>query len=302
MQATPPSDLEEALKDAHLRYISDSNPGITRKKYGEDFIYLDPQGHKVITDNTLHRINNLVIPPAWEQVWISPSPSSYLQATGIDAKGRKQYLYHPDWIATCQENKFSKMVFFGTVLPELRAKVASDIRIPRLERAKILGTVVWLLEHTFIRVGNQEYVKANGSYGLTTLRRKHVNVQGAHIHFEFKGKSGVDHSVSLRHPTIAKILKSCIELPGYEIFQYIDEDGNRHVVDSQDVNDYLKSITGEDITAKDFRCYYIHPTVIDTYEKRLLIPHFDEILRKKRLKKRLTKEESAVLSLLKNYS
>lgn len=248
------NDLSAKLKKVNLRYVSDSNSGISRKKSGSEFKYFK-DGELIKANRTLNRIKGLTIPPAWRDVWISPLEEGYLQATGLDDKGRKQYIYHSDWNSLSQENKFDKMIFFGHILPKIRGKVKTDMIIKSLERSKILATVVWLLEHTFIRVGNEEYAKANRSYGLTTLHRKHVRVNGKNISFEFKGKSGVMHSVRISHPRIARILKDCFELPGYEIFQYVDDSGQRHLIDSADVNDYLQQISGEDISAKYFRTW-----------------------------------------------
>lgn len=247
--------LAKDLKKADLRYISDSVSGITRKRRGNSFQYFDTDGKIIKSEIVLGRIKELAIPPAWSDVWICPSPSGYLQATGFDEKKRKQYIYHADWIKLSQENKFNKMIFFGEILPLIREKVSRDMILEELERDRIIATVIWLLEHTFIRIGNDEYAEENKSYGLTTLRNRHVKVHGKKVKFEFRGKSGVQHSVSISHPRIAKIIKECIELPGYEIFQYLDDGGDRHTVDSSDVNNYLKALTGEDITAKDFRTW-----------------------------------------------
>lgn len=255
MRSQNDQELIKELKKADLRYISDSSGGFTRKKQGNKFIYFDNQGKRIQSPQIIERIDSLTIPPAWSDVWICPSPSGYLQAVGFDDKKRKQYIYHPDWTKISQENKFNKMVFFGEVLPEIRKKIARDMMLVELERNRIIATVIWLLEHTFIRVGNDEYVQENNSFGLTTLRNRHVKVRGKKIKFEFRGKSGVEHSVSISHPRIAKLIKECIELPGYEIFKYLDDGGERHTIDSADVNNYLKTLTGEDITAKDFRTW-----------------------------------------------
>ncbi len=331
-----------------LKYLTDSEPGIKRKRSGEGFRYFTPLGKEIKEKKVLERIKALVIPPAWDDVWICLIDNGYLQATGIDAKGRKQYIYHPDWVEVCQQNKFNKLTGFGEVLPTLRSKVSSDLA-SRISKNRILATVVWLLENTFIRVGNEEYARENKSFGLTTLRNRHVKIRGENIKFEFMGKSGVAHSVSVTHPTIAKIVKQCIELPGYQIFQYIDKDGTKHLVDSGEVNDYLKSITGENTTAKDFRTwggtvlsattlhqtgdyqteielkdnlglaikqvsgllrntpavcksYYIHPTVMKTYEEKILVPHFENHYQKGKKLNKLSKEEYALLTLLEKYN
>lgn len=253
MQIDP--TLAKDLKKADLRYISDASSGITRKKEGKSFKYFDTNGKIIKSEIILNRINELAIPPAWSDVWICPSPSGYLQAIGFDEKKRKQYIYHPDWTKISQENKFNQMIFFGEALPAIRKQIAKDILIEELERNRIIATVIWLLEHTLIRIGNDEYAENNNSFGLTTLRNRHVKVRGKKVKFEFRGKSGVQQSVSISHPRIAKLIKECIELPGYEIFQYLDDVGERHTVDSSDVNSYLKNLTGEDISAKDFRTW-----------------------------------------------
>ena len=247
--------LAKDLKKADLRYVSDNTKGITRKPHGENFVYFDTDDKKITSEQILQRIKHLAIPPAWKDVWICSSPSGYLQATGFDEKGRKQYVYHQDWIALSQQNKFNKMLSFAEVLPKIRDRVSRDMAEASLEKDKIIATVIWLLQHTLIRIGNEEYAQENNSFGLTTLRNRHVTIKGKEVTFEFRGKSGIEHTVSISHPKIAKIIKECIELPGYEIFQYVDDYGNRHSVDSQDVNEYLQNLTGEDITAKDFRTW-----------------------------------------------
>lgn len=248
------SDLIQTLKNAELRYIDCSIPGIRRKRVGAGFQYFDSEG-KIVNKNTLDRIKELKIPPGWKDVWVCPSVTGHLQATGFDNKERKQYIYHPRWRQACQENKFSKLPDFARSLPKIRQKVKKDLDGEELDKERILATVIWLLEHTFIRIGNEEYVKENNSYGLTTLKNEHVKVAGQRIKFEFKGKSGVYHSVSVSHPSVARVIKQCIELPGYEIFQYVDSAGFRHAIDSEHVNLYLKKVTGEDVTAKDFRTW-----------------------------------------------
>lgn len=247
--------LAKDLKKADLRYISDSTSGITRQRHNKSFKYFDTNRKIIKSEIILNRIRELAIPPSWSDVWICLSPSGYLQATGFDERKRKQYIYHSDWIKLSQENKFNKMISFGEVLPIIRKQIAKDMMLQELERERIIATVIWLLEHTLIRIGNDEYVAENNSFGLTTLRNRHVKVRGKNVKFEFRGKSSVQQSVSISHPRIAKLIKECIELPGYEIFQYLDGEGKRHTVDSSDVNSYLKSLTGEDISAKDFRTW-----------------------------------------------
>jgi len=203
----------------------------------------------------LERIRKLVIPPRWTSVWICPNPAGHLQVTARDARGRKQYRYHPRYRAVRDETKFSRMIAFSEILPRIRERVERDIALPELSRDKVLATVVWLLERTLIRVGNDEYARDNGSFGLTTLRRKHVTVSGYRLRFEFRGKSGVPHSVAVTDRRIARIVQRCQELPGQELFQYLDDEGRRQSVDAGDINEYLRRITDRQVTAKDFRTW-----------------------------------------------
>jgi DNA topoisomerase-1 len=249
------TDPVESAKAAGLRYVSDTKPGIKRKRQGKGFRYLNPDRSPMHDDEVMRRIKSLAIPPAWTNVWICPSPTGHLQATGRDARGRKQSRYHPRWREVRDETKYHRMMLFGSALPAIRQRVEQDLALPGLSREKVLAAIVRLLETTFIRVGNQEYAKENGSYGLTTLRNKHVEVKGATVTFDFKGKSGIEHSIDLRDRRLAAIIKRCQDLPGYELFQYIDPDGTRHSVDASDVNEYLRQITNEDFTAKDFRTW-----------------------------------------------
>lgn len=255
----PDSALLEVSKvearAAGLRYVSDQIPGIRRAGTAPDFYYLDTDGKRIQDAYILKRIAQLVLPPAWTDVWISPVANAHLQATGRDGRGRKQYRYHTQWRALREQTKFARMLAFGAALPLIRQQVDHDLTRPGLPREKLLATVVRLLEITLIRVGNEEYVKANHSYGLTTLRNRHVDINGTALTFSFRGKSGKDHHISLRDRRIASIVKRCKELPGAELFQYLDEHGQRHSIDSQDVNDYLRAITGDDFTAKDFRTW-----------------------------------------------
>ena len=243
------------IERKHLRYISEVSPGIRRFKRGDKFTYFDPNGVKIINPNTLERIENLRIPPAWEDVWICPNQHGHLQAFGFDSKGRKQYIYHPSWTEVCQESKFNHLLVFCDKLPKLRSKIKKDLNKRKLDKEKILATVVWLLENTFIRVGNKEYARDNRSYGLTTLRNKHVKIGKNKVILEFNGKSGIKHSVEITNPSMVKTIKKCIELPGYELFQYLDEDKRPRVIDSGEVNEYLQSIASEEISAKDFRTW-----------------------------------------------
>ena len=249
------TDPEESAKAAGLRYVSDDRPGIRRERVGEDFTYIGADGKPIHDAEKLKRIKALGIPPAWTDVWICANPRGHIQATGRDAKGRKQYRYHPRWREVRDETKYGRMIAFGQALPLLRARVEHDLKLPGLPREKVLATVVKLLETTLIRVGNQEYARTNKSFGLTTMRDRHVEIEGSTVHFEFKGKSGKKHSIDVRDRRLAQIVKRCRDIPGYELFQYIDENGQRQTIDSSDVNDYLREITGQDFTAKDFRTW-----------------------------------------------
>jgi DNA topoisomerase I len=248
-------DPVRSARSAGLRYVIDDQPGIRRQMGPLGFKYTRPDGRIIRNPSELKRIARLAVPPAWTDVWICTDPKGHLQATGRDARGRKQYRYHPDWRATRDETKYDRMPAFAAALPKIRARTASDLARPGLPREKVLATVVQLLEKSLIRVGNDEYARANRSFGLTTLRDRHVNVRGANVCFEFRGKSGVRHSVNVNDRRLARIVKNCRDLPGQELFQYLDEDGTRRKVDSGDVNAYLKEITGQDFTAKDFRTW-----------------------------------------------
>ena len=251
-----PSDEHiESAEAAGLRYVTDAAPGIRRKRHGRGFAYVGVDGVVIRDKAELQRIRKLVIPPRWNEVWICPNPSGHLQVTARDARGRKQYRYHPRYRAVRDETKFGRMVAFSEILPRIRERVERDIALPELSRDKVLATVVWLLERTLIRVGNDEYARDNGSFGLTTLRRRHVTVSGAKLRFEFRGKSGIAHSVAVTDRRIARIVQRCQEVPGQELFQYLDDAGRRQSVDAGDINDYLRRITGRQVTAKDFRTW-----------------------------------------------
>jgi DNA topoisomerase-1 len=253
--AAAPLEPEEAAKAAGLRYVDDSAPGFTRKKVGTGFGYRDADG-KIIRDlDVIKRIRSIGIPPAYTDVWICPDPRGHIQATGRDAKGRKQYRYHPRWSEIRDSTKYAHMLEFAHALPKIRARIDADMKRPGLLREKVLATVVNLLETTLIRVGNEDYVKENKSYGLTTLRNRHVDVDGKELRFEFKGKSGKLWKLKVENRRVAKVVKACQELPGQQLFQYLDEDKERQAVTSSDVNDYLREISGLDITAKDFRTW-----------------------------------------------
>ena len=261
-------DPVESSKLAGLRYVTDATPGITRKRRGKYFQYFDPEGKPIRDKDVLARIKSLAIPPAWTNVWICPRANGHLQATGRDAKGRKQSRYHPRWREVRDETKYERMRLFGEALPVIRERVEKDLALPGLPREKVLATIVRLLETTFIRVGNEEYAKENHSYGLTTMRTKHVDVDGSTVQFKFRGKSGKRHMIDINDRRLARIIKRCLDLPGYELFQYEDNDGSAHSIDSSDVNEYLRTITEQPFTAKDFRTWA--GTVLACLELRAL--------------------------------
>ncbi|MFB9862140.1 DNA topoisomerase IB [Rufibacter immobilis] len=257
-QLTPQAlyaDAAASAQQAGLRYFPDTKPGISRQQKGKEFIYLSAKGEPVTDEKVLDRINQLVIPPAWTNVWICPSANGHIQATGRDDKGRKQYVYHPQWQQARSLNKFGRMLAFGKALPGIRKQVEKDLRLKKLEKRKILAIVVELLDNSFIRIGNRAYAKSNKSYGLTTLRDRHVKVEGDHLRLEFVGKKGVKHEISIKDRRLARLVKQCQDIPGYDLFQYYDEDGNRQPIESGDVNEYLRSLSAEEFTAKDFRTW-----------------------------------------------
>jgi DNA topoisomerase-1 len=250
-----PADPVEVAEDAGLRYVSDEQRGYTRKRKGDDFEYFDADGKRIRDETRLLRIRRLAVPPAYTDVWICPLPNGHIQATGRDSRGRKQYRYHERWREVRDENKYDRMVVFGKALPKIRRRVHKDLGQRGLPRSKVLATVVQLLERTFIRIGNDEYAKQNKSFGLTTMRDHHVDVKGETLKFSFKGKSGVKHEVDVSDRRLAKIIRQLQDLPGQEVFQYVNGEGKVRDVTSQDVNDYLREITGEEFTAKDFRTW-----------------------------------------------
>lgn len=245
----------EAAEAAGLSYVSPDKPGLRRERSGDGFIYFKPNGARVEDEATLERVRKLAIPPAWTEVWICPKGNGHLQATGRDARGRKQYRYHADFRQVRESNKYEHMMEFARSLPALRAKVAEHMALRGLPREKVLATVVHLLETTLIRVGNDDYARDNKSYGLTTLRNKHVKVEGSELRFQFTGKSGKSWRLSTSDRRVARVVRACQELPGQELFAYLDDEGQARDVTSDDVNAYLREISGSDITAKDFRTW-----------------------------------------------
>ncbi|CCF83351.1 DNA topoisomerase IB [Nitrolancea hollandica] len=243
-----------AAREAGLRYVTDTMPGIRRERTGETFRYIGPDDKPVTDAAALRRIAALAVPPAWTDVWICASPRGHIQATGRDAKGRKVYRYHERWREVRSATKYHRMVAFGEALPLIRQRVDQDLARRGLPREKILATVVRLLETTHIRVGNEEYVRENGSFGLTTLRHQHIDISGSTLRFQFRGKSGKHHVVDVQNPRLARIVRRCQEIPGHELFQYL-EGKEHHTIESDDVNNYLRTISGQDFTAKDFRTW-----------------------------------------------
>jgi DNA topoisomerase I len=248
-------DPMEAAEEAGLRYVNDDQPGYTRKLKGDDFEYFDMEGKPIRDEQRLLRIKRLAIPPAYTDVWICPASNGHIQATGRDARGRKQYRYHERWRGVRDENKYERIVIFGQALPKIRRRVSKDLSLPGLPRNKVLATVVQLLERTFIRVGNEEYARENKSFGLTTMKDRHLDVKGSKLCFRFRGKSGIKHEVDIQDRRIAKIVSKVQDLPGQNLFQYVDDKGDVGDITSEDVNLYLCEITGEDFTAKDFRTW-----------------------------------------------
>lgn len=248
-------DLDQLLADAQLRYTSLEKPGYSRQRKGKSFVYFDTRGRRITDAALIEWMNSLAIPPAWEDVWISPKKNNHILAVGRDARGRKQYRYHPRWQAARGENKFGELAAFGKALPHLRETVDKHLRKPGMSFEKVLALVVYLLERTLIRVGNAEYMRQNKTFGLTTLKDKHVSVSGSTVSFQFVGKSHLKHEISLTDRRLARAVKACRDIPGYELFQYIDEDGKRRPVNSADVNAYLRDVTGQPFTAKVFRTW-----------------------------------------------
>jgi DNA topoisomerase-1 len=248
-------DPAESARAAGLHYTTDTRPGIVRRRNGRGFVYLAPTGKRVRDRRELERIRQLVIPPAWTDVWICPDPRGHLQATGRDARARKQHRYHARWREVRDETKYHRLIGFARALPGIRRRTAADLRKQGLKLEKVVAAVVQLLEKTLIRVGNDEYARQNRSFGLTTLRDGHVEVKGGRVRFAFRGKSGVEHEVDLDDRRLARVVRQCQDLPGYDLFQYLDESGERHTIGSSDVNEYLRRVTGHEFTSKDFRTW-----------------------------------------------
>jgi DNA topoisomerase I len=250
-----PNDSEASAEEAGLRYVTDTMPGIRRRRAGRGFTYIGPDGDRITDDDRIAWIRGLAIPPAWTDVWISPIRRGHLQATGRDARGRKQYRYHPRWREVRDGAKYGRLVDFARALPRIRRRTDRDLRRRGVPREKVLALVVRLLEATLIRVGNDEYARENRSYGLSTMRDRHVEIRGATLRFTFRGKGGKEHDIDVRDERLARIVRQVQELPGQTLFQYRDADGVRREVTSEDVNAYLREISGDDFTAKDFRTW-----------------------------------------------
>src|SRR5262245_54798162 len=251
----PAVSTAPVVRAASLRYVTDDGAGMTRRRIGKRFAYFDVGGRRVRNPEVIARLNALAIPPAYSNVWICPDPDGHIQATARDARGRKQYRYHPRWRAVRDATKFERMLAFGKALPRIRRQVEADLARPGMPREKVLATVVRLLDTTLLRVGNDEYARHNRSYGLTTLKNRHVSLSGSSVRFEFKGKSGITHRVTVNEPRIARIIRRCLDIPGHELFSYLDEAGAPHPIRSTDVNAYLQAASGADFTAKDYRTW-----------------------------------------------
>jgi DNA topoisomerase-1 len=253
--STIPDAARASAEEAALAYVSDDGPGIRRRRVGKSFTYLAPSGDRITDERKLDRIRKLAVPPAWTDVWIAPHANAHIQATGRDVRGRKQYRYHPDWSAVRDVAKYSGLVNFAEALPKLRSEVDTDLRRRGFPLERVVASIVWLLDNTMIRVGNAAYARDNKSFGLTTLRSRHVEVNGSRLRFAFKGKSGKEWKIGLVDRRMARTLRGIQELPGQDLFQYFDGDGQRRKVTSQDVNDYIRGVAGPDVTSKHFRTW-----------------------------------------------
>ena len=288
------NDPVAAAEDAGLRYVTDAMPGIRRRRAGKGFTYIGPGGERVTDEDRLAEIRALAIPPAWTDVWISPIRRGHIQATGRDARGRKQYRYHPKWRETRDEAKYGRMIEFARALPRIRRRTDRDLRRRGVPREKVLALVVRLLEATLIRVGNDEYARENRSYGLSTMRDRHVEVRGASLRFSFRGKGGKEHEIGVRDARLARLVRQVQELPGQTLFQYHDADGKRQEVTSDDVNAYLREVSGANFTAKDFR------TWAGTVAAAMALQEFSEIDDEAGRKKAIVQAVETVAELLGN--
>lgn len=296
MRTVAPAHLtpQAAARSAGLRYVNDSDPGITRQPSGKTFRYRDARGRIVSDSTTLARIQRLAIPPAWTEVWICPHDNGHIQAVGRDARGRKQYRYHPDWRAARDETKYERMIAFGQTLPKIRRRVARDLAWRGLGRKKVLAAIVRLLEATLVRVGNDEYARANGSFGLSTMQDKHATIEGGTVRFTFKGKSGRRHEIEVREARLARLVRQVQDLPGQELFQFVDDQGRVQDIKSDDVNAYLREIAGAEFSAKDFR------TWAGTVLAALALQRFEQFETKAQAKKNLVQAIEHVAARLGN--
>lgn len=291
--AIKPEPVQSA-RAVGLRYVTDEIPGFRRKKRGKSFDYLDEKGKPLKSPSHLTRIKSLVIPPAWTEVWICPYENGHLQATGRDARGRKQHRYHPRWREVRDETKYARMIAFARQLPKIRRRINQDLKLAGLPRNKVLATIVRLLEVSLIRVGNEEYARDNKSYGLTTMQDRHAEIKGHKVKFKFRGKSGKSHDIDIEDKHLAKTVRSCQELPGQDLFQYFDEGGKKQDVKSEDVNEYLREIAGEEFTAKDFR------TWAGTVLAAMALQEFERVSNQKQAKKNIVRAIEAVSERLGN--
>jgi DNA topoisomerase-1 len=303
---------QETLDETGLVYASDSNPGISRKKSGTSFTYFDKKGTKISDEKTLERIKKLVLPPAWTNVWIAEKKNAHLQATGMDAAGRKQYRYHNDWAKQRNETKYFRLLEFGSKLPDFRKNIIKDLRRKDLDERKVLAISVNMMQKTLIRIGNESYKQLYGSYGLTTLRDKHVKINGNNIKLSFKGKKGVYHEIDLSDRNLANLVKKCRDIPGQELFQYYTPDGERKSIDSGKVNNYIKEISCCDFTAKDFRTWagtmqtmkilagYDYPENV-TLKKKIVVQVLDQVAAKLGNTRAICKKSYVFPALLDEY-
>lgn len=303
---------QETLEETGLIYSSDALPEISRKKSGNNFVYLNKKGEKIIDEKILHRIAKLVLPPAWTNVWIAEKKNAHLQATGIDAAGRKQYRYHNDWAKNRNETKYYRLLEFGRKLPNFRKNILKDLRRKELDERKVLAISVNVMQKTLIRIGNESYKQLYGTFGLTTLRDKHVKINGSNIKLGFKGKKGVYHEINLSDRSLAKLVKKCRDIPGQELFQYYTPDGERKSIDSGKVNNYIKEISCCDFTAKDFRTWagtmqtmkylaeYDYPESL-TLRKKIIVSAIDEVASKLGNTRAICKKSYVFPPLLEEY-